>query len=40
MFADSYPMEEVVDGFFYQVQGKVCIDDHSKSRTGCPLCCL
>lgn len=22
MFADSYPMEEVVDGFFYQVQGK------------------
>lgn len=23
MFADSYPVEEVHDGFFYQVEGKV-----------------
>ena len=24
MFADSYPMREIQDGFFYEVDGKVC----------------
>ena len=23
MFADSYPVQEVQDGFFYEVEGKV-----------------
>ena len=29
MFADSYPMREIQDGFFYEVDGKVCKDDGS-----------
>ena len=29
MFADSYPMREIQDGFFYEVDGKVCRDDGS-----------
>ena len=29
MFADSYPMREIQDGFFYEVDGKVCGDSGS-----------
>ena len=29
MFADSYPMREIQDGFFYEVDGKVCKDNGS-----------
>ena len=30
MFADSYPMREIQDGFFYEVDGKVCGDNVSR----------
>ena len=34
MFADSYPMREVEDGFFFEVDGKVRRREGEQERKG------